>query len=136
MRISSIFRVLGALSSWALFLLSWWRVARPGTLHMGVVLLTATQLIIAASAILALSALWILHNLRLHGKRRRRAALYVAPRYTTDSLGRKLVFPDAIVLEQAPIISVRIRGDRKVYEAEVGEAIVSKPIPVREARAR
>ena len=116
--VSPVLRIALTALGWAFFLFSWWRVTRPHQMERGAVSLTSVQLSGCALAILMVSGLWILHNLRLSKKGRRHSAAYIPPVYERDRLGRSLILPRESALACAPVITVRMDAGNKVYEPE------------------
>jgi hypothetical protein len=121
MKKSSILRISISAAGWALFCFAWWKVTRPDHVARGAFQLTGIQIVTCMAAIAFIASLWILHNLRISRKGFRRSAACVLPRYDADCLGRKLVLPATAILARAAVISVRLEGGRKLYEAETGD---------------
>lgn len=108
--------LLIAAAAWALFLRWWWIVLHRGVTSFQVV---ATLLFLIGCFILvvAITGVWVLHNLRIARTRtRRRSVRDVQADWTRDRLGRPLVL--AADMQKAPVLTVRLHYDRKVYESD------------------
>lgn len=113
-----VWHLLIAGAAWALFVRWWWIVLDRGVSPFQV---TATVLFLIGSivVVVAVTGLWVLHNLRIAQKRpRRRSTREMKLEWTRDRLGRPLVL--APEMRTARLLTVRLHYDRKVYEPDPG----------------
>lgn len=109
------FHTLVALAGWALFAYWWWLVARRVSAHE--IRSTLLGIGIALGVILVLTALWVVHNIRIFRIRGPRQQMRpVAQDSSHDTVGRNVKFPavpeDCL---SAAVVHVRIREGVKIY---------------------
>lgn len=127
MNASGLLRRVAAVIGWLLYCFGWFRIISitPRREPLSFVLfLTA-----AAIMLFVIAHSWIAHNRRLaaHG-RRGNMTRYTPPSYSSDYLGRKLLFPAEMA--SAREVSVSIKEDCKFYaiapdKEEFAEALVA-----------
>ena len=132
MRMKFIFRVMAAVAAWGLFFWWWWHVSRPSYMAGRTFELCAVSLLVTVAAIVAAASGWILHNLRLSRRGRRRVPRSVTARFERDFLGRILVLPSSETLAGAPVIVIRTENNRKVYEPEIRPGPTDEQLPALE----
>jgi len=124
------FHALIAFAGWVLFVYWWWIVARR--VSADEVRFTALFIGIALVAIVGLTAIWALHNVRIFKVRGPRRSLRpVDDDLSHDSVGREVLLPTLPEeCRTAPVVAVRIRDGFKVYSAGAGApAGGGKPAP-------
>jgi hypothetical protein len=109
------FHTLVSLAGWALFAYWWWLVAQRVSAHE--IRFTLLVIGIALGVILVLTALWVLHNIRIFRVRGPRQQMRpVTQDSSRDTVGRNVRFPalpeDCL---SAAIVDVRIREGVKIY---------------------
>jgi len=109
--------LLVALAGWVLFVY-WWLLVLGGV-SAWQVRITALFLLVTAAVCIIVTALWSLHNLRIHRHRGARMRVRI-PRedYSNDRLGRGVTFTgQRAAAQEGPVVEIRIEQDRKVYLA-------------------
>lgn len=113
------FHAVLALAGWVLFV--WWWVIVLGRVSALEVRFTLWFLVISLAAIVLVTALWAVHNLRLVRRKTARTHVReVTPDQSRDTVGRPLGFP-AVPEEcrAASLIVVRIEDGSKVYRPTI-----------------
>ena len=109
------FHTLVAIAGWALFVYWWWLVVQRVSAHE--IRFTLLVIGIALGVILVLTALWVVHNVRIFRIRGPRQQMRsVAQDSSHDTVGRNVQFPE--VPEDclsAAVVHVRIRDGVKLY---------------------
>jgi len=109
------FHTLVAIAGWALFVYWWWLVVQRVSAHE--IRFTLLVIGIALGVILVLTALWVVHNIRIFRIRGPRQQMRpVAQDSSHDTVGRNVQFPavpeDCL---SAAVVHVRIRDGAKLY---------------------
>jgi hypothetical protein len=128
------FHSLVALAGWALFAYWWWLVARRVSAHE--IRFTLLVIAIALGVILVLTALWVLHNIRIFRIRGPRQQMRtVAQDSSRDTVGRNVQFPavpeDCL---SAAVVHVRIREGVKIYLPAAAAGGTTGPVGGEERR--
>ena len=110
-----VFHTLIALAGWALFVYWWWIVVHRVSLHE--VQFTVLFVLVALVLCIAITGLWVLHNLSIFRRRGQRTKVREATLdYSRDPLGRTVTFdaPPASLLE-APVVRVLVEDRTKSF---------------------
>ena len=104
-----------AAAGWVLFVWWWWIVLQDVTMNQ--VRFTGWFLAISSVIITSVTALWAVHNQRIHQRKGARTGLPVVEEdHSRDVLGRPVEFPpspeDCLT---ASIVIVRLEEGRKIY---------------------
>jgi hypothetical protein len=101
---------------WLLFGYWWWIVFQHVTRQE--IVFTLLFLGIALVFVVAVTITWVVHNIRIARRGRRRQARIVPVDLRRDSVGRLLIgISDAAALQHSAVVSIRLRDDGKVYES-------------------
>lgn len=112
-----LLQTIVALSGWGLFVYWWWlvfqRVSRKE------IVFTAIFIAVSASIAIVVTALWSLHNKRLHRRKGPRTKIRpVREDYSRDTLLRTVSFPGgADSVKRDPVVRVHVGEKEKVYRA-------------------
>jgi hypothetical protein len=123
-----VLHALIALAGWGLFGYWWWLVARR--VSQQEIRFTVILIAIALVVIVALTAAWAMHNVRIFRARGARKSLReVTQDLSHDTVGRQVRLP-AVPEEcrSAPVVRVRLEGGSKLYvPATAGDASPAGP---------
>jgi hypothetical protein len=116
-----VLHLVALVGGWALFIWGWYDVSRQPWDS------TALTWLVGASIVLLplLTVAWILHNVGIYRRKGpRRGAHAVDDSYLHDWNGRE-ISADLATVRSAPIVVIRIDGNRKIYTAAGAH-----PVPV------
>ena len=108
------FHAIIAVCGWALFVYFWTIVGRRGLSKGASLSLIAMGIFIGAMVVL--TSWWVIHNMRISSKNRRKSLQTVEEvPYVIDKVGSRVKLKDTEMIRKAEIIEVVLEGDTKTY---------------------